>query len=602
MSFFMRFMKNAPFSCSLVVFAFIIFSINSAVASESLDREELIQLSESGMRAEGAEESPATMSNGSVVEFFIRDAASKEDCLIDFDTGRILSYPPDEELYRDRKLREQWLRDNGVDAIASVQDKVLYGRDILAMPMDSKLWDNDSAEDLTNSRAWKWFREGKLLSGGGGSNVYARAFLPAAYMFETGENSVGLLQIIDFENSEPQGVTIRYKMLGRSDLKKDRQKIRQKLHPSHQYTQAFVQACLDYSINHNNILPQNIAELKEEYSEQADWAERNVVYVAGGMDISKPERPGEIPLCYSSMDFGTSIISRIDFLNGKITFTANLSKYVLNGSPVVKTEECVSYQAENSTITLPSGLTVELLGLSRLPAKSGPFWRKDGTLRESPIFDNVRPILTTSGRKSDPDSELFGYYAVAARLSGEALDNIDGVTQWDLSRSIRADSSSGYLNGRSLYDQNMRAASAIFLKDTTQTTVRCGIAAGVWKTVASGKHHGVYENKQIIIIVGAPREQGGPLGIFSMGPGIYIGLNYYVGEMEFRAIAVDRNNQIHFSQQSGGRAKTMQLWYTNAVFPGLNYDDLKEFQFQVRPYEWAEFKNVSLRPDVNNDI
>ena len=140
----------------------------------------------------------------------------------------------------------------------------------------------------------------------------------------------------------------------------------------------------------------------------------------------------------------------------------------------------------------------------------------------------------------------------------------------------------------------------MFLKDTADTTVRVGIAAGDWRTIASGKHHGVYQHNGNIVIVGAPTAQGGPLGIFSMGTGIYIGLNYYVGEKEFRAIAVDKNNKMHLSQQSGGRAKTMKLWYTNAVFPGLSYEDLKEFQFQVRPYEWAEFRNVSLRPDVRS--
>ena len=33
-----------------------------------------------------------------------------------------------------------------------------------------------------------------------------------------------------------------------------------------------------------------------------------------------------------------------------------------------------------------------------------------------------------------------------------------------------------------------------------------------------------------------------------------------------------------------------------AVFSGLPLSSIKEFQFQVRPYDWVEFKNVSLQP------
>ena len=34
----------------------------------------------------------------------------------------------------------------------------------------------------------------------------------------------------------------------------------------------------------------------------------------------------------------------------------------------------------------------------------------------------------------------------------------------------------------------------------------------------------------------------------------------------------------------------------------LPLDKIREFQFQVRPYQWVEFKNVSLRPEVKTDL
>jgi len=598
MNFLTQFMKNVSFTCPLVTFA---FSISFGEILKPLDRGELTQSPASDMQAEETERSIAAMPNGSVVELFIRDASGRENCLIDFDTGRILSYPPDENLCGDRKALEQWIRDNGVDAMASARDRTLYGRDIIVMPADSSLWSDRADESLISSKAWKWFRESRMLTSGAYGNFYARAFLPATYMFDTMENGIGLIQIFSFSDSEPQGLTVRYRMIGRSHLEKDRKKIRHKLHSSLRYAQAFVQACLDYSLDHNNILPGKIADLKDAYPEQTAWAEKNIVYVAGGIDISKMERPGEIPVSYSSMDFGTGIISRISFLNGRSTFTDNLNEYVSDGAPIIKSRKYTPHQAIGDAVTFPSGLKVELPGLSRIPTKSSPFWSKDGTLLDSPIFDSVVPI-TSGDRKFDPGWDLLGYYAMSVRLSGEAVENIDGIVKWDLIRSISAYSTTGRFNGKSLYDQNMFPVSAMFLKDTADTTVRVGIAAGDWRTIASGKHHGVYQHNGNMVIVGAPSEQGGPLGILSMGPGIYIGIHYYVGEMEFRAIAIDKDNKIHFSQQSGGRGKMMKLWYTNAVFPGLNYEDLKEFQFQVRPYEWAEFRNVPLRPNVTDDI
>jgi hypothetical protein len=33
------------------------------------------------------------------------------------------------------------------------------------------------------------------------------------------------------------------------------------------------------------------------------------------------------------------------------------------------------------------------------------------------------------------------------------------------------------------------------------------------------------------------------------------------------------------------------------TFHGARLSDLKEFRLQTRPFEWAEFNNVALRPE-----
>jgi hypothetical protein len=60
-------------------------------------------------------------------------------------------------------------------------------------------------------------------------------------------------------------------------------------------------------------------------------------------------------------------------------------------------------------------------------------------------------------------------------------------------------------------------------------------------------------------------------------------------------LAVDRDDKEHpasGSESSGTDAFTQ----VSAKFPELPLEQVKEFQFQVRPYQWVEFRNVVLDP------
>jgi len=58
------------------------------------------------------------------------------------------------------------------------------------------------------------------------------------------------------------------------------------------------------------------------------------------------------------------------------------------------------------------------------------------------------------------------------------------------------------------------------------------------------------------------------------------------------AASFDREGQEHFTS-SGFVDKSGRIEAN-----GLLIADIHEFQFQVSPYEWAEFKNVALQPDA----
>jgi hypothetical protein len=74
----------------------------------------------------------------------------------------------------------------------------------------------------------------------------------------------------------------------------------------------------------------------------------------------------------------------------------------------------------------------------------------------------------------------------------------------------------------------------------------------------------------------------------------------YVG-FDHRVIAVDsqgrdRQAQDHSSFSAG------KIRQTAAKFGNLRLSEIKEFKFQTRPYEWVEFKNVSLKPGAKTDV
>jgi hypothetical protein len=71
-------------------------------------------------------------------------------------------------------------------------------------------------------------------------------------------------------------------------------------------------------------------------------------------------------------------------------------------------------------------------------------------------------------------------------------------------------------------------------------------------------------------------------------------------------VAVDRegavresNRQLDSQTELLGPESVIYNW---AVFPDMDASHLKELRFQVRPYHWVEFENISLRTGQNTQI
>jgi len=145
---------------------------------------------------------------GPVIERVVNDDHVSKDIFIDFDTARLFS-PPAAIDSRDGKAGMEWIEKAGIDALCetNVDVRGLACFDMIAIPVRSERWDAIKPEGLQKSLGW-----GKI-----GSPVFmsGKGELPTTYIFKTREGGMGILQIVGF-TEDPRGVSIRYKMVARS--------------------------------------------------------------------------------------------------------------------------------------------------------------------------------------------------------------------------------------------------------------------------------------------------------------------------------------------------------------------------------------------------
>jgi hypothetical protein len=260
---------------------------------------------------------------------------------------------------------------------------------------------------------------------------------------------------------------------------------------------------------------------------------------------------------------------------------AELGEQVTDGrSEVFDVESGSVIEAVGNKATLESGTIVELLGVTRVPVRDQPSWKPDGSFLE-PMFDRV-----DYEPSDDPNSDKFEYYALPVRLENTPVDKL-GLIKWRFDDAKgHPGSANAYLGRERLYEKGVIVGTVKFA------------------TIAAGRHWGVYQNGGDSIIIGNPQIGGGPGGVFGepgVHTGVHIGVTYNITDRQFRVVAVDKEGKIHLSRWTGSGG-TDNLRFTTGSFPNLERDQLEEYRFEVRPYEWVKFKDVSLRPGVRTDV
>jgi hypothetical protein len=228
---------------------------------------------------------------------------------------------------------------------------------------------------------------------------------------------------------------------------------------------------------------------------------------------------------------------------------------------------------------LPSGVTVELLGVAENPSKDRPWWQPDG----SPLA--ARPYDWLGASVDVGKDEMAREFAV--RLSNTPSEAV-GV-QWKIDPSLAFSLGNPLVHAESAPD--MRGVAVRMLASQQTADVHIGVAAGAWQTAAESQARGgdVVGGKESVVFSPAEEKDG------SITITVAHDMIDAQGEgPQVRVIAVDLDGREHNweSFQNGRSEKLSQLTVT---FSKLSLKDVKTFRLQTRPYQWAEFRNVSLQ-------
>jgi len=231
----------------------------------------------------------------------------------------------------------------------------------------------------------------------------------------------------------------------------------------------------------------------------------------------------------------------------------------------------------NYFVTLPNGVTVELIGVCDWPEEGRRCWQPDGLKLPVEIY--------AAKWNQNPGTGQYGFmYKVTGPDDLKISCSIFGANSTEGSCKV-VDAS-----GRQL--KNFTASISDMEEGRLSTTIRIGVAAGPWETIA--RHDG----KRM-----TTGRQGGILWsqAFQSNSNTHIVTSrQWHKDQTDRVVAIDKEGKLHTA--GGGSVASGKIDQHTASFRGLKLGQIEEFLYQVRPYQWVEFKNVSLRPGHETDV
>ena len=238
--------------------------------------------------------------------------------------------------------------------------------------------------------------------------------------------------------------------------------------------------------------------------------------------------------------------------------------------------------------TLPNGVTVELVGICEHPSEGKQWWRPDGTILESEHTPSDYSRMKVKPDETEQAREL------ALHFAGQDVEHISFT--WEMDTATRSSSHPFYFTEKREKLKPLRNIVFKLPQNLETLDFSIGVATGEWKRVASGGdgrtvsgtndsltdssvifHEAVKENDTVRLCA----------------------THLLGGDYDCRIVVVDRDDEIHEPIRSSNSGSDMRLC---KGFFDLSPEQIKYILLQARPYDWVEFKNVSLRPGHKTDV
>ncbi len=239
---------------------------------------------------------------------------------------------------------------------------------------------------------------------------------------------------------------------------------------------------------------------------------------------------------------------------------------------------------------LPSGITVELLGVSENPSKDRPWWRPDGSPLADRPYDSLKGDVTIHQPYRDQPHVVREFAVLLHNMPSESVGT---QIEFEPKRhSIERE----YPKLLDNYTGDLHAAAVIFLDRPAAGIVRFGVANGPWGTTAERNQGDTGLHMYPIdrgVVFSEPVEKADKTVVATVAYGKVDG--------EKRIVAVDDKGKEYTasSMHDGFVGDIVQM---TATFSNLPLEQIKQFRFQSRPYKWVEFRNVSLQPGQKTDV
>jgi tetratricopeptide (TPR) repeat protein len=150
--------------------------------------------------------------------------------------------------------------------------------------------------------------------------------------------------------------------------------------------------------------------------------------------------------------------------------------------------------------------------------------------------------------------------------------------------------------------KDLRAFLGDFSKGAVSGDVSFGVACGEWEKVEEWGHTNWDWTRDSIDDMNFQSEES---AIFTWPrdymDGFVVSVSHAFVDSATRLVLIDKEGEEHITGhnvigEGKGIKRNVYIWW------GISREDIASFRFETRPYEWVEFRNVSLKPGFKTDL